>query len=112
MAQQINISRIEQMPNMPQPYHMRDWKQVALGYDSLVFYFDLSGDYLPLIWQEASGINYPDHARFGLHSVVGTFSPTSGEAINVIPAVISASLVSKRSLMRQRREEQEAVRAQ
>jgi len=36
-AQQININRIEQMPNIPYPYEMRDWKKVTSGYDSLVF---------------------------------------------------------------------------
>jgi len=29
-AQQINIPRIEQMPNLPAPYEMRDWKQIQL----------------------------------------------------------------------------------
>ncbi|MGB5846927.1 MAG: hypothetical protein WBH40_00475, partial [Ignavibacteriaceae bacterium] len=37
-------------------------------------------------------VNYP-HISFGLHTVVGTTSPLSAEAINVLPAVISASLV-------------------
>ena len=42
-AQQITIPRIEQMPKIPSPYLMRDWKQVALGYDSLVFDFGRTG---------------------------------------------------------------------
>ena len=42
-AQQITIPRIEQMPNMPSPYLMRNWKQVAIGYDSLVFDFGRTG---------------------------------------------------------------------
>lgn len=92
-AQQINIPRIEQMPNEPTPYEMRNWKQVALGYDSLVFDFNQTGQYLPLIWQDANGVNYPSHDRFGLHTVVGTTVPNNAEAINVLPAVISASLV-------------------
>jgi len=36
-AQQIAIPRIDQMPDFPQPYEMRDWKTVAHKYDSLVF---------------------------------------------------------------------------
>ena len=48
-AQQININRIEQMPNIPSPYEMRDWKEVTAGYDSLVFDLNRSGQYLPLI---------------------------------------------------------------
>lgn len=92
-SQQISIARVEQMPNLPQPYRMRNWKQVAMGYDSLVFDLNKTGEYLPLIWINNNTINYPDHASFGLHTVVGTPYPSSAEAINVLPAVIGASLV-------------------
>ena len=92
-AQQIAIPRVEQMPNMPTPYLMRDWKQVTIGYDSLVFDLTATGQYLPLVWINANTINYPDHNSFGLHTVVGTPYPSSAEAINVLPAVIGASLV-------------------
>ena len=91
-AQQININRIEQMPNMPSSYEMRDWKQAAAGYDSLVFNFDITGQYLPLIWLNTNTINYPGHNSFGLHTVVGTTVPSSSEAINIIPAVVGATL--------------------
>ncbi|UCD38623.1 MAG: laminin G, partial [Fidelibacterota bacterium] len=80
------------MPSIPSPYEMRDWKTVALGYDSLVFDLARTGDYLPLIWINEHTVNYPNHASFGLHTVVGTIYPTSAEAINVLPAVIGASL--------------------
>jgi len=92
-SQQINIDRVEQMPNIPSPYLMRDWKKVALGYDSLVFDLDRSGQYLPLIWINTNTTNYPSHNSFGLHTVVGTPYPSNAEAINVLPAVISATLV-------------------
>ncbi|MBL7068151.1 MAG: laminin G, partial [Candidatus Marinimicrobia bacterium] len=92
-GEQINIGRVEQMPNLPSPYLMRDWKQVALGYDDLVFDLNRTGQYLPLIWINTNTINYPNHNSFGLHTVVGTPSPSNAEAINVLPAVISATLV-------------------
>ena len=92
-AQQININRIEQMPNLPNPYEMRDWKNVTAGYDSLVFDLTRSGQYLPLIWLNNNTINYPEHNSFGLHTVVGTTSPSSSESINLLPATIGASLV-------------------
>ena len=92
-AQQINIPRIEQMPNIPIPYEMRDWKNVAMGYDSLVFNSDKTGQYLPLVWIKTNTFNYPNHNSFGLHTVVGTPYPNNAEAINIIPAVIGASLV-------------------
>ena len=93
MAQQIEIARINTMPNFPQPYHMRDWKNVARGYDSLVFDISLSGQYLPLVFFRQQSVNYPQFSSFGLHTAVGTNAPTSGEAINAIPAVVGATLV-------------------
>jgi hypothetical protein len=92
-AQQIAIPRIDMMPDLPQPYLMRNWKQVAQGYDSLVFDKNLTGLYLPVVFFRESNENYPNHSSFGLHTAIGTSDPNSGEAINVIPAVISASLV-------------------
>ena len=64
-GESITIDRIELMPNMPAPYEMRDWKQVAIGYDELVFDLELTGDYLPLIFIRTNNINYPEHESFG-----------------------------------------------
>jgi hypothetical protein len=83
-AQQISIARIESMPNKPSPYVMRNWKDVALGYDLLVFNPNLTGTYLPLV---AVGQN------FSLSSYVGQPPAQTREAINCLPAVISATLV-------------------
>lgn len=91
-AQQININRIEQMPNTPAPYEMRNWQQAASGYDNFVFDFNLTGQYLPLIWLNTNTSNYPEHNSFGLHTVVGTTVPASSEAINLLPAVVGATL--------------------
>ncbi|MFA4839576.1 MAG: hypothetical protein WC703_08885 [Candidatus Neomarinimicrobiota bacterium] len=91
-SQQISISRVEQMPNLPSPYLMRDWKQVAQGYDNLVFDLTRTGQYLPLVWINTNTINYPSHSSFGLHTVVGTPYPSKAEAINILPAVVGASL--------------------
>ena len=87
-AQQININRIEQMPNIPSPYEMRDWKKVTAGYDSLVFDINRTGQYLPLIWINNNTINYPAHNSFGLHTVVGTKSPSSAEDGDFVPTTV------------------------
>lgn len=91
-AQQVNVDRINQMPDFPQPYLMRDWEEVTKGYDSFVFDTEKTGEHLPLLFFRNNTVNYPD-ISFGLHTVVGTNSPANGEAINVIPAVVGASLV-------------------
>ena len=72
-AQQVAIPRIDQMPDRPSPYLMRDWKQTARGYDSLVLNFNLTGTYLPLVWLNTSTVNYPSHNSFGLNTVVGRY---------------------------------------
>jgi Concanavalin A-like lectin/glucanases superfamily len=83
-SQQISIARIEQMPNRPSPYVMRNWKRVVLGYDSLVFNPNTAGQYLPLV-----SVNQ----NFSLSSYVGQSPSQTKEAINCLPAVVSASLV-------------------
>ncbi len=90
-AQQISINKIDLMPNFPSPYLMRDWKKVASGYDSLVFNQNLSGQYLPLVWTDNNSINYSG-PRFGLSTVVGGNVSYPNEAINCIPAIVSATL--------------------
>ena len=92
LSQQIDIGRIEMMPNIPEPYELRNWKQVAHKYDSLVFNLDASGTYLPLSSIIENTINYPEHPSFAIQSYVGTNSPPGREAINLLPAVIGASL--------------------
>jgi hypothetical protein len=91
-AQQITIPRIEQMPNLPQPYAMRNWKSVAKGYDSIVFNYNASGQYLPLSSLYSNTVNYPATSSFKLKSYVGT-PGAGGEGINCLPAVIGAELV-------------------
>jgi hypothetical protein len=95
--QQIPIDRIEMMPNKPSPYILRDWKKVALGYDSLVFNLDLKGDYLPLTSIYSNTVNYPDHESFRQHTFVG--DTTRNESINSFMAIIGATLcgVDKRN---------------
>ncbi len=94
-AQQLSIPRIDLMHNMPTPYAMRDWKKVALNYDNLVFNTSLTGTYLPLTNINAgSGVNYPSVNDIHMDSYVGqTDHGTVAEAINIIPAVVGASLI-------------------
>jgi hypothetical protein len=47
----------------------------------------------PSVFIRSKGTNYPDRGSFGLHTYVGTFSPNNGEAINVLPSLVGATLV-------------------
>ncbi|WP_438351122.1 hypothetical protein ACP8HI_11010 [Paenibacillus sp. FA6] len=87
------IHRVEQMPNIPNPFLMRDWNQVSHNYDKLVFDFEAKGDFLPLIWWDHSHSNVK-RDTFGLPSYVGMNKGESGhEAINCVAAILGATLV-------------------
>lgn len=87
---QKKIARVELMPNIPSPFIMRDWKEVARGYDAFVFNFDAQGSYLPLITWDKHNINFKLDS-FRLPSYVG--QKPSGEGINQLAAIVGATLV-------------------
>jgi len=95
-AGQIAVSRIEKMPNLPQPYLMRDWKKVARDYDEIVYDFNLTGDYLPLIWWNRLRHNFPQDIQ-GIYAYVGSTNQQPGTAShagnNTMASVVGASLV-------------------
>lgn len=80
------IPRVEQMPNLPQPFAMRDWFQVTRDYLDLVLDFEQRGEHLPLVgWLDEGG------AMVSFPSYVG--GPKDPEAVNYLAAVVSGSLV-------------------
>ncbi|MBT1711870.1 hypothetical protein KK062_26750 [Fulvivirgaceae bacterium PWU5] len=90
---QLSVPRVEQMPNLPAPYVMRDWKDVARQYDAFVFSQTKTGTHLPLVGFAPAGVNYPALQPILLDTYVGTNSNGQAEAINILPAVVGASLV-------------------
>lgn len=98
-VEQTTIARIEQMPEMPQPYKIIDWKQKTLQFDSLVFNFTNTTANGPLIWLDSANRNF-DQVTFGLYTVLGDVrqgpSKNNGEfheALTTYGALISAGLV-------------------
>ena len=91
---QLNISRIGLMPDLPAPLLIRDWKTVAIDYDSFVFDQTKTGQYMPLSRLGTQGqFNYADNIPIYLDSYVGADSHLNqAEAINIIPAIVGASL--------------------
>ncbi|MGF7048222.1 hypothetical protein J2T13_002729 [Paenibacillus sp. DS2015] len=92
---QKRINKIQQMPNIPEPYLLKDWRGTALAYDQFVFDFTKQGEFLPVGWWDRTHHNL-DEDTFGLMSYVGKFSQgTDGsqEAINTMAAVLSGTLV-------------------
>lgn len=88
------IKAVAQMPNIPQPFCMRDWRKTALDYDKLVFDKNADGDFMPLIWFDKTNPNTGEEV-FGLPSYVGSRkrrSPGSQEGVTCISAVLGAAL--------------------
>jgi len=80
------ISRVEGMPNLPQPFAIRDWSQVTRDYIDLLFDFEQRGDHMPLVRWVGD-----DHKMVSMPAFVG--GPRDPEAINFLGAVVSGSLV-------------------
>ncbi len=96
---QTSIDRVEQMPDMPQPYKIIDWRQKALQFDSLVFNFGNTTPDGPLIWLDSSRRNF-DQVTYGLYTVIGDVrqGPKKNhgefhEALTSYNALISAGLL-------------------
>ncbi|MFA5816589.1 MAG: hypothetical protein WC865_13320, partial [Bacteroidales bacterium] len=91
---QLSISRIDQMPDSPLPFQIRDWNRVARDYDSFVFNLNKTGQYLPLSRLGIQGqFNYADNTPLFLDSYVGADDHLNqAEAINIMPAIVGASL--------------------
>ena len=91
---QLAVSRIDQMPDLPMPLVIRDWKAVARNYDNLVFNRNLTGQYLPLSRVGPKGqFNYADNTPLFLDSYVGADDHLNqAEAINILPAIVGATL--------------------
>ncbi len=97
--EQMPISRVESMPNLPEPYKMLDWQEVAINFDQYVFNHDLRGDYLPFIWLDNSQRNFQQQT-FGLFTAIGDVRQGEDvhngefhEAINSLAALMSAGLM-------------------
>jgi hypothetical protein len=93
------LARVDNMPNHPKPYAYKDWRQTTLDFDRYVFDFTQKGDYLPLIWLDSAGRNFPE-TTFGLYTAIGDVRMGAAvnhgenhEALGATGAVLSATLV-------------------
>lgn len=67
---QTSLPRIEQMPDLPQPLKIIDWKKKTLQFDSIAYNFNSKDSYGPLIWLDSSRRNI-DQVTYGLYTVIG-----------------------------------------
>jgi hypothetical protein len=96
--EQIQVPRIEKMPDLPAPYKMINWYEKAKAFDQVVYNFDLKGDYAPFIWLDNSNHNLSQQT-YGLYTVIGDVRQGPGrnteyhEALCSLGSLMGAGLV-------------------
>lgn len=88
------IKRTSKMPNLPEPFEMRNWRKVAEDYTRLIFDFNAEGDFLPLPWLDRSHVNC-DKDMVGIPSYINSKRDRvdgKQEGINLMSAVLGATL--------------------
>lgn len=98
-VKQVSISRIDQMPNLPEPYKILDWRKKALDFDAYVFNFDTRICGNPVIWLDSAQRNVPQ-TTFGLYTAVNDSrqGPKNNngefhESLNSLAALLGGGLV-------------------
>ena len=96
---QLNLNRVDEMADLPQPLQIIDWKLMSKQFDQKIYDFNAKGEYWPMVWMENNNNNFKQPAmgmytavgdvRQGLQNHKGMFH----EAMANIGAVLGASLV-------------------
>ncbi|KAA8477947.1 hypothetical protein BDE36_0109 [Arcticibacter tournemirensis] len=95
---QVQIPRVDKMPDMPQPLQIIDWKDMALRFDKTVYDFNATGKYWPLVWIDTTGKNFKQPV-VGMFTAIGDVRQGSGinkgmfhEALANMGSVLGATL--------------------
>lgn len=96
---QLQLNRIDSMPNLPKPFKIMDFKGLAKGFDSLVYDATQTGEYWPLIWSDDTRKNF-DQETFGIYTAMGDLrqGPENNdgifhESLATVGSVLGATLV-------------------
>lgn len=95
---QQKIARVEQMPNLPQPFQIIDYKELAINFDKTVFDFNAKGKYWPMVWMDTSKKNFQQDV-VGMYTAVADVRQGKNnkgmfhEALATMGATLGASLV-------------------
>lgn len=97
-VQQQKIARVDQMPNLPQPLEIIDYKKLAVNFDKTVYDFDAKGKFWPMVWIDSTKKNFPQNV-VGLYTAVADVRQGTNnkgmfhEALATMGATMGASLV-------------------
>lgn len=99
--EQIQLARVDSMPNFPKPFKIIDFKALAKNFDSLAYDASQEGAYWPLIWDDDSRKNI-DQETFGIYTAMGDIrqGPEHNdgifhESLATVGSVLGATLVGK-----------------
>ncbi|MEO6814501.1 MAG: hypothetical protein ABI172_11265 [Ginsengibacter sp.] len=106
VAQQ-SLHRVNEMPDLPQPFKIIDYRKLAIEFDSTVYDFNAAGEYWPLVWIDSSKKNFPQYV-VGLYTAMGDVrqGPAHNkgmfhEALATMGATLGATLVGINKTNRQ-----------
>lgn len=97
-VQQQKIARVDQMPNLPQPLEIIDYKKLAVDFDKTVYDFNAKGKFWPMVWIDSTKKNFPQNV-VGLYTAVADVRQGTNnkgmfhEALATMGATMGASLV-------------------
>lgn len=92
------IARVNQMPFLPKPLQIIDYKKLALNFDRTIFNFNAKGKFWPMVWLDSSHKNFPQTV-VGLYTAVADVRQGTNnngmfhEALATMGATLGASLV-------------------
>ena len=98
-VKQNSIRRVEGMPNLPKPFKIIDFNQLAKDYDAKVYDPNQTGEYWPLVWKDNSRKNF-DQETYGIYTAMGdvrqgteNYEGVFHESLASIGSVLGASMV-------------------
>ncbi len=97
-VKQQNIPRVDQMPFLPKPLQIIDYKKLAHQFDRTVYDFNAKGKFWPMVWLDSSKKNFPQTV-VGLYTAVGDVRQGTNnkgmfhEALATVGSVLGAKLV-------------------
>jgi len=96
---QRKLQRVEKMAQLPQPYHIIDYRELAHKFDETVYDFNAKDKHWPLIWMDSSRKNV-DQVVAGIYTAIGDVrqGPAHNkgmfhESLASMGAVLGATLV-------------------
>lgn len=98
-VKQLPIERVNKMAEMPAPYGIIDYNQLAKDFDKTVYDLNAKGKFWPMAWVDTSRKNFPQDV-VGIYTAIGDVRQGPGnnkgmfhEALATMGATLGATLV-------------------